>query len=213
MKKNSIIIGICGGSGSGKTSVLNGIQSHFAKLKPAAVSLDNYYLPIELQAKDENGKVNFDLPTALDRNQIRADLDQLLSGQSIEIPEYTFNHVASSRTIHIAPSKLILIEGLFVMHYREIAELLDISIYVDVCEKMQLERRIERDMIARGYSKEAIMYQWEQHVLPCYENYIEPYKKEATYVVMNDKSLHEMVEESIQLIESHPSMVSLLAKT
>lgn len=193
-----MVIGICGGSGSGKTSILNGLKDHFKALKPSVLSLDNYYLPIEKQQLDKQGRVNFDLPTALDRERLYSDLQKLLRGETIELIEYTFNHSRTETVIRIEPSDMLIVEGLFVMCYEEIFELLDYSIFVDVCEKIQLERRIERDMIARGYSRKEVLYQWDNHVLPCYENYVEPYKEKASLVILNEGPIEKVVQQVVE---------------
>lgn len=195
MKKNSLVIGICGGSGSGKTSIINALKEAYVDSKPTVLSMDNYYLPIQKQQVDENGKVNFDLPESLDREALYRDLLTLLRGESVEISEYGFNHREHDSKLLLEPSEIILIEGLFLFYYSEIASLLDYSIFIDVPEPIQLERRLERDMVSRGYSKEAILYQWNNHVLPCYEQYVLPFKAKASLVVMNNRHIRETIRE------------------
>lgn len=190
-----MIIGICGGSGSGKTTLLNKLKDEFATSAPAVISLDNYYLPIEKQAVDANGKVNFDLPTALDREKIGVDLEKIRKGETLKLREYHFNSPAdliSYITIH--PSEIIILEGLFILHYQEIRELLEITIFVQLDPDIQLERRIQRDKESRGYSLDDILYQWENHVLPCYQNYIQPYQQHANYFFRNDFHIAEDFE-------------------
>lgn len=183
-----MIVGICGGSGSGKTTLLKRLETSFADKKPSVFSMDNYYLPIEMQALDHNGIVNFDLPTALDRERLAADLNALVNGQPIEFKEYHFNAPPDKNVlITLNPSELIIVEGLFLYHYEEVRNALDFSIFVDVDPKVQLDRRLYRDQETRGYSREDIMYQWDNHVLPCYENYLHPYKKEASFLFRNDE--------------------------
>lgn len=183
-----MVIGICGGSGSGKTTILKRIASDFKHLRPSVFSMDNYYKPIQLQEKDQNGQVNFDLPTALDKHKLLTDLRTLISGEPIDVVEYQFNtgnhkHVL----VTIEPSDLIIVEGIFVFEYTEVLELLNFSIYIDVDLSVQLDRRLYRDQENRGYSREAILYQWENHVLPCYHNYIEPYQSKADFIFHNDR--------------------------
>ena len=190
-----MIIGICGGSGSGKTTLLNRLKEEFKHSNPSVISLDNYYLPIEKQEKDENGKVNFDLPTALDRARISADLTKINNGESITLKEYHFNSppdLISHITIH--PSEILIIEGLFILHYEEIRQFLDLTIFVKLDPEIQLQRRILRDKETRGYSLDDILYQWENHVLPCYENYIHPYQQHAHYFFRNDEYIEEDFE-------------------
>ena len=182
-----MIIGICGGSGSGKTTLLRRISEHFSKLHPTVFSMDNYYLPIDQQLVDENGKVNFDLPTALNKEQLVHDLKALKSGLSVEIKEYHFNAPPNKNVlITLEPSELIIVEGLFLFEYKEVKELLDYSIFMHVDLDVQLDRRLYRDQETRGYSRADIMYQWNHHVLPCYEKFLLPYVNEANFLFNND---------------------------
>lgn len=183
-----MVIGICGGSGSGKTTLLNRLSAQFSDLKPSIFSMDNYYKPIEQQSLDENGIVNFDLPTALDEQRLGADLKKLISGKPIEIEEYHFNAPPGLKTyVTIEPSKLVIVEGLFLFHYKEVFDALDFSVFVSVDTPTQLNRRIIRDEISRGYKRDEIIYQWEKHVLPCYENYLLPYESVADFRFRNDE--------------------------
>jgi uridine kinase len=197
-----MIIGICGGSGSGKTTLLKRLSIHYPKLKPSIFSMDNYYKPIHFQLIDENGQVNFDLPSALNEEKLVSDLQKLKNGESVEIIEYHFNAPPDKHVlITINPSELIIVEGLFSFHYKGVKELLDFSVFVDVDLSVQLDRRLYRDQETRGYSHEAIMYQWKNHVLPCYENYLEPYLHEADFIFRNDAHAEEDFESLIQKID------------
>lgn len=187
-----MIIGICGGSGSGKTTLLNRLSEHYAHLKPSIFTMDNYYFPIEQQVIDENGKINFDLPTALNKELLVADLKKLIQGETIEVEEYHFNSPPGYKTYtKISPSEIIIVEGLFLFHYQEVRALLDYSIFVSLCADIQLNRRIIRDELSRGYKREEIMYQWQNHVLPCYQQYLFPYEQEAEFRYRNDNHAEE----------------------
>ncbi len=183
----SFVLGICGGSGSGKTTLLNRLQQEFGDLNPSLFTMDNYYKKLELQTKDAFGEVNFDLPTALHEDRLNADLLKLVSGESIEVKEYHFNAPPDRQVLHtIAPSELIIVEGLFLFHYPEVFKALNYSIFVEVDPLVQLDRRLYRDQETRGYTRESILYQWENHVLPCYDNYILPYQEKASFNFRND---------------------------
>jgi uridine kinase len=159
-----MIIGICGGSGSGKTTLLNRLCNELKQYQPSVFSMDNYYLPIEKQQIDKNGRVNFDLPTALDRKKLFQDLKKLINGTTIEVKEYQFNSHSDRLTLlTIPPSKIIIVEGLFLFYYEEILELVDFSIFLEVDPDIQLDRRLYRDLDTRGYTREAILYQWNAH--------------------------------------------------
>ncbi|NBP75057.1 MAG: uridine kinase [Crocinitomicaceae bacterium] len=144
------------------------------------------------QELDSNGIVNFDLPTAIDEERLTADLKSLMQGKAIEVKEYFFNSPPDKNVlITIQPSAFIIVEGLFLFHYKEVFKSLDYSIFVDVDHATQLDRRIYRDQETRGYSREDILYQWENHVLPCYANFIEPYKNTSDFIFRNDQHADE----------------------
>ena len=190
--KIPFIIGICGGSGAGKTTLLRRLSDIFGEVKPSIFSMDNYYFPKSMQQLDSNGIVNFDLPTAIDEERLTADLKSLMQGKAIEVKEYFFNSPPDKNVlITIQPSAFIIVEGLFLFHYKEVFKSLDYSIFVDVDHATQLDRRIYRDQETRGYSREDILYQWENHVLPCYSNFIEPYKNTSDFIFRNDQHADE----------------------
>lgn len=182
-----MVIGICGGSGSGKTTILKRLAEDFAHLKPSVFSMDNYYKPIQLQQRDAKGVVNFDLPTALDKDKLIHDFRLLISGESVDVAEYQFN-VSNNKHILITldPSELIIVEGIFVFEYQDVFELLDYGIFIDVDLQVQLDRRLYRDQENRGYSREDVLYQWKNHVTPCYNQYIGPHEKNADFIFHND---------------------------
>jgi len=193
-----MIIGICGGSGSGKTTLLKRISSKYTELNPTIFSLDNYYLPIEKQLKDENGEINFDLPTALDEEKLTSDLKKLVNGESIEVKEYFFNAPPNKNVlITLESSPLIIVEGLFLFYFKGVRELLDYTIFIDVDPNVQLDRRLYRDQESRGYSRESILYQWKNHVLPCFEKYVHPYENSSDFRFRNDHRADEDFEKLV----------------
>lgn len=187
-----MIIGICGGSGSGKTTLLKRLCSRFETLKPSVFSMDNYYHPIHRQFLDDGGYYNFDLPTALDEERLSNDLNKLRNGSAITVREYHFNAPPDKHVLlTIDPSELIIVEGLFLFHYAGVRDALDFSIFINVDPQTQLDRRLYRDQETRGYSREAILYQWENHVRPCYDNYLLPYRDTADFQFRNDHQSDE----------------------
>ena len=146
------IIGVAGGSASGKTSFLRDLEEELPKGSVSFVSQDNYYFPKEMQHVDENGEINFDLPTSIDREQFYKDLVDLSSGKSIVKKEYTFNNKSvEPKLITIEPAPIIVLEGLFIFYFKEIRDLLDLRVFLDVREDIKLSRRIKRDATERGY--------------------------------------------------------------
>lgn len=193
MEKVKYIVGITGGSGVGKTTLINTLNDEFEG-HVSIFSLDNYYLPKEEQAIDEKGVINFDLPTALDVKRMENDLNALIEGNVVSQKVYKFNNPANhDQTVDIEPKHLLIVEGLFVMHYEFIRKALNYSVYLSVKPEIQLERRLVRDVQERNYSKEDVMYQWENHVLPSYENFVRPYKSEADLIITNNESFDENI--------------------
>ncbi|MFT4525021.1 MAG: uridine kinase [Bacteroidia bacterium] len=198
-KRHPYVVGIAGGSASGKTSFLKKLQKNLGVESLAIVSQDNYYLPKEEQSIDENGEVNFDLPTSIDKQKFFGDVVALVSGRSIEIDEYSFNnpdHEPTKLTIESAP--LVVVEGLFVFHYPHIRELLDLRVYIDVREEIKLNRRIKRDGSERGYNEDVVRYQWENHVMPSFKKFLKPYRDDSHIIITNnityDKGLEVLTD-------------------
>jgi uridine kinase len=205
-----MIVGICGGSGSGKTTLLKRLCNHFDHLQPSVFSMDNYYLPIEKQKLDENGIHNFDLPTALNRDLLVEDLRKLVAGNAITVKEYHFNAPPDKNVlITIDPSSLVIVEGLFLFYFEEVRELLDYSVFIKVDPEIQLDRRLYRDQESRGYTREAIIYQWENHVKPCYENYLLPYEKKADFLFRNDANADKDFDALVHQIGTKMEAVKL----
>ena len=207
-----MVIGICGGSGSGKTTLLRRLAEKYKSLKPSVFSLDNYYKPKSEQTKDKNGVVNFDLPTALDKDRLVDDLKTLLSGKPIEVVEYQFNVSNKHALLTIEPSELLIVEGLFVFEYQEVFDCLDFKIFVDVDPAIQLDRRIYRDQESRGYSRDAILYQWAHHVIPCYEKYLAPHETKADFIYHNDSRSERDFLRLTNLLEAKFEQLSVSAK-
>lgn len=181
------IIGIAGGSASGKTSFLRDIKSRMPKGSVCIISQDNYYKPIEEQEKDANGIVNFDLPGSINRVSFYRDLINLNNGNKITIKEYTFNN--SNKTpgkIEVKPAPIIIMEGLFIFHYEEIRKALDLRVYIDAQENVKLQRRIKRDAEERGYPEDEVKYQWNHHVMPSYKKYLRPYRDDSHIIITNN---------------------------
>jgi len=187
-KSNSTyLVGIAGGSASGKSRILRELLSHFNTEDVSFVTQDNYYLDRLKQAVDENGEVNFDLPTAIDREALVKDIDSLLAGETITRKEYTFNNPkVIPDYITVKPARILIVEGLFVFHFSELAQSLDLRVYIDARDDVKLLRRLKRDAEERGYSESDVRYRWEKHVKPCYNNYLLPYRDHCDIILANN---------------------------
>lgn len=187
------VVGITGGSGVGKTTLIKKLYHDFSG-RVSTFSLDNYYLPKEHQWVDENGVINFDLPTALDQYRIQMDLTRLIEGHAIEQDVYGFNNPSLEKDKKlIEPKELLIVEGLFVMHYPFVKEVLDYSVYISVEPHLQLERRMLRDINERNYTESDVLYQWHNHVIPSYHNFVQPYKEKSDLIITNNSAFDENI--------------------
>lgn len=189
------IIGISGGSGSGKTSFIRRLRASFSEDELCILSQDDYYLPREQQHRDHNDELNFDLPKSFDKKRFRKDIEQLMAGEAVTIQEYTFNNPnAQPRTLTFRPAPILVIEGLFVFHFKKIAPMLDLKVFINAKENLKIIRRIMRDQVERGYPLDDVLYKYQHHVLPSFERFIQPYKEEADIVVNNNRDFERGLE-------------------
>ncbi len=196
--KKPFTIGITGGSGSGKTFFLQGLAARFSADEMCLISQDNYYKSRDQQPIDENGIKNFDLPGSIDREAFRADLLKLKSGKDVLKKEYTFNNpLAEPKMLSFKSTPILVVEGLFVQFFEEIAQELDLKIFVEAKDHVKFGRRIKRDRMERGYDLEDVLYRYQYHVMPVYESLIEPLKYNSDLVIPNnghvDKALNVLV--------------------
>ncbi|WP_234735116.1 uridine kinase [Tellurirhabdus bombi] len=197
------IVGITGGSASGKTSFLKGLLDAFSEDEVCLISQDNYYRPLSEIPLDPNGIENFDLPETIDHHRYAQHIEQLRAGHFVEQLEYTFNNPAATpQIITLKPAPIIVVEGIFVFHFKEIADQLDLKVFVAAKNKIKLDRRIRRDTEERGYDLELIKYQWENHVRPSYQKYIKPYKAEADVVIPNNQHYQKGLDVVIGYLKS-----------
>ncbi|MFT4770230.1 MAG: uridine kinase [Cryomorphaceae bacterium] len=187
--KAPYVVGVAGGSASGKTSILNDLMTRFKPSQVALISQDNYYYDRERQFQDVNGEINFDLPTAIDRESLSQDVSDLIEGRIVVKKEYTFNNPsAEPKMVSIQPAPILIIEGLFVFHYVELSAKMNLKVYVDALEDVKLKRRIIRDLTERGYPESDVRYRWKNHVMPSYYNYLKPHKRNCDIIVNNNSS-------------------------
>ncbi|MDB5286862.1 MAG: Uridine kinase [Mucilaginibacter sp.] len=185
------VIGIAGGSGSGKTFFLKCFLEHFTDNEVCLVSQDDYYIPVaHNMTKEENKLYNFDLPSTIDHAHFEDDIAKLINNQTVTKLEYTFNNPnAIPKMMEIKPAPILIVEGLFILHFKKIASQLDMTIFIEADEEVALQRRLRRDLLERGYSYDDVKYKWTNHVVPAYNEYLLPYREGCDKLVINNTQL------------------------
>ena len=183
MENNILVIGIAGGTGSGKTTLMKNLIETFGDVV-TVLSHDNYYHRRDLMPFEERCKLNYDEPAALETELMVRHLQALRSGQAIDCPVYDFSaHNRSDETVRIEPRQVIIVEGILIFENEALRELMDIRIFVDTDADVRLCRRIKRDVRDRGRTLESVIEQYQTTVKPMHEKYVEPSKKFANIVV------------------------------
>ena len=178
-----LVIGIAGGTGSGKTTLMKNIIQRFGGAV-TVLSHDNYYKRHDELPLEEREKLNYDEPDALETDLMARHLEQLRRGEAIDCPVYDFTvHNRSDETIRVVPQRVIIVEGILIFENEPLRNLMDIRIFVDTDADIRLCRRIKRDVNKRGRTLESVLTQYQQTVKPMHEEYVEPSKRFADIVV------------------------------
>ena len=178
------IIGIAGGTGSGKTTVVKRIAKALPPHCAAVVPLDSYYNDTTNLTPEERAAINFDHPDAFDWKLLTEHIKKLKSGEAIEQP--TYSYIESNRlkeTIHVEPKPVIIIEGIMALHYKKLREMMDLKIFVDTDDDVRLIRNIRRDVVERGRTVDMVLDRYEKVLKPMHEQFIEPTKKFADLII------------------------------
>jgi uridine kinase len=181
-----LIIGIYGGTGSGKTTIVNMIASHFSSNDIEIISQDSYYKDNSDISYEDRCKLNFDHPDAIDFNLLYKHLKNLRKGETVEQPIYDFKiHNRLKKTIQIKPKKILILEGILIMCHAEIRSIFDLKIFINANSKTRMERRIKRDIAERGRSRDEVLKRYIETLKPMHEKFIEPTKIYANYIIEN----------------------------
>ena len=178
------IIGIAGGSGSGKTTVVKQIVKALPPHCAAVVPLDSYYNDTTGLTPEERKQINFDHPDAFDWKLLTEQIKKLKNGEAIEQP--TYSYIESNRlkeTVHVEPKPVIIIEGIMALHYKKLRDMMDLKIFVDTDSDVRLMRNIRRDVVERGRTVDMVLEHYETAVKPMHEQFIEPTKKFADIII------------------------------
>lgn len=183
-KQKPLVIGIAGGSGSGKTTVSKEISKRLPADRVLILTEDAYYNDNSALSMDERKKINYDHPNAYDTDLLIEQLQDLLDGKAIEMPTYNFNILSRAKdTIHVEPADIIILEGILVLATEELREFMDIKLFVDSDDDILFIRRLQRDTQERGRSIDWIISQYLATVKPSYNQFVEPSKKYADIII------------------------------
>lgn len=197
-----IIIGVAGGSGSGKTTVIRRIVETIGKHNLVSIQHDAYYRDLKHLSFEERSQQNFDHPSSLETELLVRHLQALKEGYQVEVPIYDFTrHVRKEEKRLVEPKRIILLDGILIFSEKMLRKLLDIKIFVDTDDDIRLLRRIRRDILERERSLESVLNQYEQYVRPMHLEFVEPSKRYADVIIprggQNEVAL-DMVRAAIQ---------------
>ncbi len=199
-----LIIGIAGGTGSGKTTVVNQIVQEFANDDVGIISQDSYYKDNKHLSLEERAKINFDHPRAIDFDLLYEHLTKLKQGETIEQPVYSFvQHTRTGDTILTHPRKVMIVEGILIFNDKKLRDLFDVKIYVHADSDERLIRRVRRDINERGRTVDEVLSRYQTTLKPMHEQFIEPTKAYADLIIPNDRRNKVAIDVIISLIKNN----------
>ena len=184
MINSTIVIGIAGGTGSGKTSISKELLKEYGKGEVVVVQQDSYYKDLPNLSLEERQRQNFDHPDAIDVNLFHKQITDLIKGTTVEVPFYDFTtHLRSAEKITVSPHHVIVLEGILALHYTELRQLMDIKIYVETPADIRFIRRLSRDIKERGRTTQSVIDQYLSTVRPMHDQFVEPSKYHADVII------------------------------
>lgn len=190
MSKSPFIIGVCGGSGSGKTTVVSELKKASDAQHLTVILHDNYYRDQSDVPADVRRQTNYDHPLSLETDLLIKHIHDLKAGKEIEIPVYDFTQDNRSKeVIKVLPTQIIIVEGILIFESKELRELLDLKIFVDTDADIRFIRRLRRDIQERGRSMESVIEQYQQTVKPMHEQFVEPNKRFADIIIPESRNM------------------------
>ena len=196
------IIAITGGSGAGKTTLAKKISKILGVKRCVIISQDNYYFDLSEKFDYDGGAVNFDHPEMLELKLMASDLKKLKQGKIVNIPCYDFStHSRMKKTKKIIPTEIILVDGILILNSKELEELFDFKIFIDIPDDIRFERRMNRDINERKRTKEGILNQWENQVLPMHKKFVQCTLDSVDFVISKENDLDKFAKKIITEIE------------
>ena len=200
----SVILGIAGGTGSGKTFIVDNLVSTYTSNNINVINLDSYYKDLSHMGHQDRVKQNFDHPNSIDIDLIISHLKQISDGNDIDIPIYDFsNHVRLETTKTISQSNVIIVEGIFALHYMQLRKLYTLNVFIETSEDIRFQRRLSRDTKERGRTIGSIKDQFESTVLPMHEKFIGPSKQFADLIIDGNNNIINIIRSIKEKIDTY----------
>ncbi|AOW79908.1 uridine kinase [Halodesulfurarchaeum formicicum] len=200
MDRSPYAIGIAGGTGAGKTTVARELTESVGEAV-TMIPLDNYYEDLSHLDMDERREVNYDHPSAFEWDLLAEQLETLLAGEPIEMPQYDFErHLRKPERVTVEPSAVIVLEGILVLYDERITDQLDLKVYVETDADVRILRRIRRDVVERGRDLEGVIEQYLSTVKPMHEQFVEPTKKRADIIIPEgaNRTAVDLLQEKVE---------------
>ena len=199
-----LIVGIAGGTGSGKTTVVKKIIESLPKDEVSVLYQDSYYKDNKHLSLEERRKVNFDHPRAIDFELLKEHISELRKGNSIEQPIYSFvQHTRTADTIKTHPRKVMIVEGILIFNDKDLRDMFDVKIFVHADSDERLIRRVRRDITERGRTVDEVLSRYQTTLKPMHEQFIEPTKTYADLIIPNDRRNKVAIDVIISLIRNN----------
>ena len=200
---NITVLGIAGGTGSGKTYAVKSLLNEYPQNSVLAISMDSYYKDLSHINYKKRVEQNFDHPDSIDINLLEKHLEQASKGNKINIPIYDFsNHVRLGETVSISNAKIIIVEGIFALHFSQLRKLYTLKLFMDTPENIRLERRLVRDVKERGRTVKSIKDQYNTTVLAMHNKYVEPSKVFSDLILDGRDNINDITYKIEELIKS-----------
>ena len=200
----SIILGIAGGTGSGKTFIVDNLLSIYNSNNINVINLDSYYKDLSHMGYQDRVKQNFDHPDSIDIDLIISHLKQISDGNDIDIPIYDFsNHARLETTKTISQSSVIIVEGIFALHYMQLRKLYTLNVFIETSEDIRFQRRLSRDTKERGRTIGSIKDQFESTVIPMHEKFIGPSKQFADLIIDGNSNIINIIRSIKEKIDTY----------
>ena len=200
----SIFLGIAGGTGSGKTFIVDNLLSIYNSNNINVINLDSYYKDLSHMGYQDRVKQNFDHPDSIDIDLIISHLKQISDGNDVDIPIYDFsNHIRLETTKTISQSNIIIVEGIFALHYMQLRKLYTLNVFIETSEDIRFQRRLSRDTKERGRTIGSIKDQFKSTVLPMHKKFIGPSKQFADLIIDGNSNIINIIRSIKEKIDTY----------